>query len=52
MLCLSEPSCRGRGFGKEATLLMMAYGEHGSAQEQECGGVGVWEHIILVIQAG
>ncbi|XP_062362506.1 alpha/beta-tubulin-N-acetyltransferase 9 isoform X2 [Cinclus cinclus] len=26
-LCaLSEPSCRGRGFGKEATLLMLAYG--------------------------
>ncbi|KAF2980480.1 hypothetical protein EK904_006054 [Melospiza melodia maxima] len=26
VLSLSEPSCRGRGFGKEATLLMMAYG--------------------------
>lgn len=32
MLSLSEPSYRGRGFGKEATLLMMAYGE----------GTGVW----------
>lgn len=25
-IMIAEPSCRGRGFGKEATLLMMAYG--------------------------
>lgn len=39
VLSLSEPSCRGRGFGKEATLLMMAYGEGGSVHKQECGGL-------------
>ncbi|XP_062362509.1 alpha/beta-tubulin-N-acetyltransferase 9 isoform X4 [Cinclus cinclus] len=25
-IMIAEPSCRGRGFGKEATLLMLAYG--------------------------
>ncbi|XP_030089299.1 alpha/beta-tubulin-N-acetyltransferase 9 isoform X3 [Serinus canaria] len=25
-IMIAEPSCRGRGFGKEAALLMMAYG--------------------------
>lgn len=29
---LSEPSYRGRGFGKEATLMMMSYGKGGSMQ--------------------
>lgn len=32
-LSLSEPSYRGRGFGKEATLMMMSYGKGGSVQE-------------------